>query len=139
MGQLQKSEQPVDLVPLIEGIVADAQQLLAQQFELATHEMRHEAHQAVTIAARAGGGAGLVAAGGLLGAHMIVHALHRYTRLPLWGAYGLVGGILGAAGAEMLRNAGNDVGKVRLVPPQTAEALKENMTWLKEQMTPLRM
>jgi hypothetical protein len=82
-----------------------------------------------------GVGAGLAASGGMLTTLMLVHGLHRATGLPLWVCYGLVGGALGAAGAGFLSRASRQMSRVDLTDlPQSAQALKENLSWAKEQV-----
>jgi hypothetical protein len=82
-----------------------------------------------------GAGAGLVATGGAFSAVALVHALHRATRLPLWGCYALMGALLGAAGAGFLADGRARASGVRLPPPETTAALRENLEWLKEQVS----
>jgi hypothetical protein len=111
--------------------------LVAQQVDLLRSEVRQELGEAKAAAASMGAGVGLVAAGGLLSTLMLVHALHKATGLPLWACYGLVGGAAGAAGAGLLAAGRKGAEGVRLLPPpRTARAVKENLTWLKEQVTP---
>jgi hypothetical protein len=68
---------------------------------------------------------------------MLVHGLRRSTRLPLWGCYGLVGGLLGAVGTALLAEGRRKAAGVRLAPPpETAAALRENLAWLEDQAHP---
>jgi len=64
---------------------------------------------------------------------MFVYLIKEYTTIPLWGCFGiicgglvLVGGLLVAVGVAKFRS-------VHLVPPQTAETMRENVQWLKNQ------
>jgi len=121
---------------LVEGIVADVERLVGQQLELFRGEVNQQLREARSAAASGAVGAGLVAVGGVLSTQMVVHAVQRATRLPLWASYGLVGGLLGGAGLAQLNRARRQAAGVRLtVPPQTAQTLKENMAWLQEQTT----
>jgi Putative Actinobacterial Holin-X, holin superfamily III len=129
-------ESPVetDLTPLLSEIVADSQKLISQQIELLRLELLGELQKAKNAAFSLGAGLGLVAAGGLLSTQMLVRLLHRSTRLPLWACYGVVAGLLGAAGAKLIHSGGKEIDDLHLLPPpQTAEALKENLRWLKRQ------
>jgi len=125
-----------ELTTLVKEIVADSGTLIGQQLALFRSEVHRELDEAKEAALAIGAGAGLVATGGVLSALMLVHALHKGTRLPLWSCYGLVGGFLGASGLGLLA-AGRDraAGVHLLPPPETAQALKENLAWLKEQTT----
>jgi hypothetical protein len=131
-----KNEGP-DLTTLLKEIVEDSETLLDQQLSLLRAEVHEQLQRAGEAALSLGAGAGLVATGGALSALMVVHALHKATRLPLWACYGLVGGTLGAWGARLLAAGRREAASVRLLPPpRTAAALKENLTWIKEQTTP---
>jgi hypothetical protein len=128
-------ENPVetDLTPLLSEIVSDSQKLISQQVELLRLELLGELQKAKTAAFSLGAGFGLVAASGLLLTQMLVHLLHRSTHLPLWACYGILAGLLGAVGAKLIDLGGKKIGDLQLTyPPQTAEALKENLRWLKK-------
>jgi hypothetical protein len=122
---------------LLARIVEDGGKLLSQQFELFRAEVRDELRRAVGAAGLTAAGGGLVAIAGFLSGQMIAHQVHRATGLPLWASYGVAAGALGATGAALLRAGGAALADVQLLlPPQTAEAMKENLTWLKDQLTP---
>ena len=130
-----EAQQP-DLTTLVKEIIHDTEALIGQQLRLLRSEVREELGQAKDAALVIGAGAGLVATGGVLTVLMSVHALQKATRLPLWACYGLVGGLLGAAGAGLLAVGRREAEGVHLAPPpRTTEALKENLAWLKEQAT----
>jgi hypothetical protein len=61
---------------------------------------------------------------------MMVHGLHRSTRIPLWGCYGLVGGRWRRPGAAGARRAAG----IQLVPRETIAVLREDVAWLKDQI-----
>jgi Putative Actinobacterial Holin-X, holin superfamily III len=132
----KKVESPVetDLTTLLSEIVSDSQKLISQQVELLRLELLGELQKAKTPAFSLGAGLGLVAACGLLSTQMLVHLLHRSTNLPLWVCYGILAGLLGAAGAKLINTGRKKIGDLQLpYPPQTAEGLKENLKWLKRQ------
>ena len=87
-----------DMSGLVRAIAGDAERLIGQHAALVREEIREGLSPAPAALAAIGAGAGLVAAGGVLGSLMVVHGLHKSTRIPLWGCYGLVGGALAAAG-----------------------------------------
>jgi hypothetical protein len=121
---------------LVSGIVGDGQRLIEQQLVLFRREIESALRQARNAAISMAIGAGVAAVGGLLLVAMVVHLLHAYTDLPLWGCYGLVGGVLAAAGALLLIVGGKEAAEVHiLAPPQSTEAFKENVQWLKHQTT----
>jgi hypothetical protein len=126
----------VALGDLVSGIVHDFGTLLVRQAELLRGEVRKEIDRAEGAALSAAAGGGLVAAGGLLSGLALAHLLHGATGLPLWCCYGAAAGTCGAAGAALLRSRGKRLADVHLLPPQTTAALEENLTWLKEQVSP---
>jgi hypothetical protein len=116
---------------LVQGIVNDAQRLIEQQFRMLRSELSQEFDKVRGAAVSLGSGVGLVAAGGILGTLMAAHFLHEKTRLPLWSCYGLVGGLLGVAGSGLIGTGMAEAAQVRLIPQQTAEALREDASSLK--------
>jgi hypothetical protein len=124
------------IATLVSGIVRDGQKLIEQQFTLLRREIegaiRHMRNAVISLAI----GAGISAVGGLLLVAMVVHLLHAYTEMPLWGCYGLVGGVLVGSGAMLLYLGGRRAADAHLLsPPQTTEALKENVEWFKRATT----
>jgi Putative Actinobacterial Holin-X, holin superfamily III len=115
----------------IELIAHDAERLVGLHAELLRSEIRQSAAQATPALTNIGVGAGLAIAGGLIGSLAVVHALHRFTRLPLWGCYGLVGGLLGAAGAGLVGSGVRQISGVHFIPYETLATLKEDLEWVK--------
>lgn len=136
MANEVKSEAEPGLAALVGGIVSDAQKLIEQQFTLLRREIEGEIRQAKTAAISLAVGAGLSVAGGMFVLLTVAHLVHTSTGLPLWGCYALVGGLLVGAGAALLYYGSREAADVHLItPPQTTEALKENLAWLKRQTT----
>ena len=127
-GELQ------DLAGLVHAIAGDVERLVSQHAALAREELRDGIGRVPVAAAALTTGAGLVAAGGVLGTLMLVHGLHRSTRIPLWGCYGLVGGTLAAAGCGLVAAGARHAAGIRLVPRETIAALREDIAWLKDQV-----
>jgi hypothetical protein len=136
MSKAAPAVENLDLPALVGGIVRDTGTLMGQQVDLLRAEVTQEVRRAGGAAVSIAAGGGLAAAGGLLTGMMLAHVLQRTTRLPLWACYGAVGGGIGAAGALLLLQGRDKIANVQLVPPQTTEALKENVAWLKDQVTP---
>ncbi len=136
MSTSRQTNEAPDRTALLKEIVQDTEKLIGQQFELFRSELKHEIRQARTGAASLVAGAGLAATGGMLTTLMAVHGLHKASGLPLWSCYGLVGGLLAAAGGTLLARGWKEISGLQLPPPQTTAALRENLTWLKEQASP---
>jgi hypothetical protein len=113
----------------MQDIASDAGRLIEHQFQLLRSDFTREFDKARKAALSLG--AGLVGVSGILGTLTAVHLLHQTTRLPLWGCYGLVGGLLGVAGAGFFGTGLAKAAEVRLIPPQTAEMLREDVGSLK--------
>jgi hypothetical protein len=122
------------LAALLGNIINDARDLLVQEFALAKREIRDELRKTKAAALALGIGSGISAVGGLLLLLMLVHLLQALTALPLWGCYGIVGGILVLSGLVVLFRGKKAAREIEVVP-QTVETLKEDATWLKKQTT----
>jgi hypothetical protein len=119
---------------LLGGIVADMRNLLVQELKLAKIEIGEDLQRAKhAVTALAVGGA-ILALGGLLLILMLVHLLDALTPLPLWGAYGVIGGLLLVIGIVALVTGKKRAQRVALVPDETAEAIREDVGWIKAQM-----
>ena len=125
------------LVDLAGDVARLSGRLAEEQLALLVSEARQELRKAGAAVLAGGVGAALLASGAVLSTLTLVHLLHRATRLPLWACYGLAAGTAGAAGAGLLAAARAEAAAVRLPAlPETAKALRENVAWLKEQLTP---
>jgi hypothetical protein len=130
-----KAAGETDLRALAGEIVRDCEWLFVQQLDLLRAEVGRELGKAGRAACLAAAGGGLAASGGLLSGLALAHLLRRITGLHLWVCY--AAGACGLTGAGLLRAGGRELADVHLLPlPQTAAALKENVTWLKEQLNP---
>ena len=138
MTTRHKNASETDLATVAQGIINDIQRLVGEHVDLLRAEVKQELREAAASVASAGTGAGLAALGGALGTLMVVHLLHDRTRLPLWACYGLVGGVVGGAGAGLLYAGGRGVAGLARVPRELARTLKEDVDWVKEQALPAR-
>lgn len=133
MAQDLPSQKSDDVFELLGRIVHDTEQLFDQHRELARSEFRQGLREVPTAAVSIAAGAGLLATGGVMGSLMLVHGLHRSTRVPLWGCYGLVGGLLATLGAGLLRSGTRRAAQIDLVPRETLAVLREDVQWIKDQ------
>jgi hypothetical protein len=78
-------------------------------------------------------GVGLAMLAGLLLTVTIALVLWHYTAIPLWGCFAIVGGVMAACAAGLLIAGYLKADEVRVIPPQTAETLKENVEWIEKQ------
>jgi hypothetical protein len=126
------------LTALLEGLLTDMKRLAAQEFRLATHEVREELGKAQSAVSSLALAIGLAAIGGLLLILMVVHLLAE-AGLPLWASYGLVGLTLGGAGVGLLLRAKHQAAQIHVLPIRTLQTMKENVSWIKEEVTSPRM
>jgi hypothetical protein len=124
------------MLELVREIVQDSRQLIGQQIELAKTEVGDELRRLAGAGVSVAAGGGLAAAGGLMSGLMLVHLLRRVTGLPIWACYGLLGGSLGAAGLALVRSGRETLAGLQFPPPQTTQAVEENLEWLQDQLTP---
>jgi hypothetical protein len=123
---------------LLDSLWQDLKTLAAQEVRLATHEVRQELGKAKSAAVSLAIGIGLVAVGGLLLILMLVHLLHALTDLPLWACYAIVGGAIAGTGAWLVIKAKTAVEGIHVVPIRTLHTMKENVSWIKEEVTSTR-
>jgi len=116
---------------LVTGILADVQQLFAQQTRLLRLEIREDLHKARTGAIFLGAGLGITAVGGLLFCFMLPYLLFWATneQIPLWGCFGIFGVVFLLVGAGASYVALKKFQDAAALPESTA-ALKENVACL---------
>jgi hypothetical protein len=119
---------------LLEGLIRDTKTLIAQEIKLAKDEIWVELGKIKTAVLSVALGIGLATVGGLLLIAMAVHLLQAVSQLPLWACYGIVGGVLAGSAAMLLFKAKANMSDVHLAPQKTVETMKENATWIKEQV-----
>ena len=110
---------------LLGGVVIDAKDLLAQQVTLTKLELQRELAKAKTAAIALGIGLAIIAMGVTLLLLMLVQILAVYTQIPLWGCYGVVGGMLALFGALLIASGKTKGAEVKLVPSSRVEMRKE--------------
>jgi uncharacterized membrane protein YgdD (TMEM256/DUF423 family) len=130
----QHTSEP-SVAALLGGILNDVQHLLVQELALTQLEVHDTLHQAKSAAVTLGLGIGVVASGGSLLMLMLVQVLAAYTQIPLWGCYGIVGGVLVVLGGVLLARGKRQAAAIDVVPQRTLASMKETMQWLTEQTT----
>jgi hypothetical protein len=129
---LQSTKEP-RVTTLVNGIMHDAQDLLQLQMALFKHEVKDDLRKTKEAARSLSLGAALAMTGGLFWAFMLVYALHEiWPTLPLFACYGMVGTILAVVGVALLNHGRKMLKSVRVLPEQSLETLKENVTWIRK-------
>jgi hypothetical protein len=128
------ADAPTSITQLVGGIVNDVQTLLRQELQLAKSEVREEWAKTKTAAGSIAAGAGLLTLAGLLIGFAVVYALAAIAPgLPLWACFGIIGLALGLIGGILVVIGRSAASEINVIPPQTAESLKEDVQWLKRQ------
>jgi hypothetical protein len=135
MAQESSPRSETSVATLIGGIVNDAKDLLLNEFTIAKLEMQQELRKTKSAALAFAVGAGVIGIGGLFLLLMCVHGLVVLLDIPLWGSYGLVGGLLFVVGAILLVRGKQTAEQIDVIPPKTASTLRDNAQWIKEQTT----
>jgi len=137
MADQSRESDELDVPRLLSEIASDSLTLLSQQAKLLQAEVGSEIARAARAGLLAGAGAALIAGGGVLSSVALVHLLHRRGRIPLWASYGLAAGLSASAGLSCWIKGTRLLNGVQLTSlPQTQQALQENLTWLRDQLTP---
>jgi hypothetical protein len=139
MAQDSSPRSEMSIATLIGGIVNDAKDLLINEFTIAKLEIQQEMRKTKSAALAFAVGAGVVGIGGLFLLLMCVHGLVVLLDIPLWGSYGLVGGLLFIIGAILLMRGKQTAEQIDVIPPKTAATLRDNAQWIKEQTTSNRV
>jgi len=128
------SDTSPSLTSLVRGIVDDLQRLIRQELQLAKTEVQQEWEKTKTAAGSMAAGVALLGLAAVLLCFMLVHLLHHYVdAIPLWGWFGIVGGLLAIGGGLLIAAGRATAANIHVVPPQTAETMKENVQWMKNQ------
>jgi uncharacterized membrane protein YqjE len=129
--RISPADQP-SLASLVSGIVNDVQQLVRQEINLARTEVKQEWDKAKTAAGALMAGMVLLGVGGVLLCFMLVYLIHSFD-VALWACFLIVGGLLVLTGAVLAGIGYSQASRVNVIPPQTAQTLKENVQWIKNQ------
>jgi len=120
------SSSPPTLTSLVGGIVEDLQRLIRQELQLAKSEVQQEWEKTKLAATSMAAGTAFLGLGGVLLCFMFVYLLDAYVQsIPLWGWFGIVAAILMLFGGLLLGIGRAKVSQINVIPPQTAETLKE--------------
>lgn len=128
---------PADTSPsvasLLGGIANDLQTLIRQEVTLAKAEFVREWDKAKAAAGAMAIGAAVLALGGLFLCLTVVAVFREVVGLPWWASFLIVGGVFTGLGAVLFFTGRNKAAQVHVVPPQTAETMRENVQWIRNQ------
>ena len=130
------TEPGVSVTSLLRGIVSDAQDLIQQQLALFRAEIKDDFRKTVGILIVIVSGALMVAVGAALLCFMLVHLLNSVApdTLPLWTCFGIVGGGVVLVGGIVAYAAIARFKNFNPLPDESAQALRENVQWIKNRI-----
>jgi len=130
------SSTPGSVAPLVTGIVDDLQELIKQNLTLFKVEVREDFKKTKEAAAALGAGIGLAIVGALHLTLMLVFLLWWAFNpgLPLWVCFAIVGGVFAGVGGALTFRGKKKLDSFNPLPDETAQALKENVQWIKNRM-----
>jgi len=142
MNDVKTNDQP-GMGSLVQGIVNDIGELIKHEVRFARAEIQSDLGKTKTAAALLFTGVAAGFIGLLLLSLMAVHGLHYATLpadadfpkagIPLWGAYGIVGGVIFVAGAILTWLGVDRFNRFNPLPDKTVESVQENVSWIANQ------
>jgi hypothetical protein len=113
---------------LVGGLIEDSQRLIRQETALARREIREEWDKTKEGAALMASGMVLLALVGILFAFTLVKLLQQYV-LPgyEWACFAIVTALFAIGGALLMYAGLTRFRQVHVVPPQTAESLRQDV------------
>jgi uncharacterized membrane protein YdbT with pleckstrin-like domain len=144
MSDVKTDEAPsvATTATLVQGIVGDIGELIKHEVRYARAEFQSDLAKMKSGAAilLVGVAAGFV--GFVLLALMAVYGLHASTLpanaeiakgLPLWAAYGIVGGVLIVIGGIFAWAGSDRLGRINPMPDKTIEKVQKDVSWIAQQ------
>jgi len=130
------------VAPLVAGVIDDLQELIKQNLALFKVEVREDFKKTKEAAAALGVGVGLAVVGALHLTLMLVFllwwafnpAFRSAPGLPLWVCFAIVGGVFAGVGGALYFRGKKKLDSFNPLPNETADALKENVQWIKNRM-----
>ncbi len=128
-ADLQTSSEP-SLASLATGIINDVHELFKQQLSLLKHEVELSVRRTVEgSASLLVGMAMLLVGGAVMGFGLVYLLAWLFPAVPLWGCYGIVGGMLMIPGAGLTFFGARTFQAVGTTAEEAGESLKENLEW----------
>lgn len=116
---------------LVSGIVSDLQDLGMQHLNLFRNELKADFRKATDAGSSLAIGLAVAQLGGILLALMLVYLLAQLVpQLPLWGCFGIVGGVISGIGAAAILRGVNKFKTVDALSRQASQVMKDDAEWL---------
>lgn len=125
-----QNESSQGLMPLINGIVEDAQTLVRQELSLFQSEVKEDLGRTKTAAIPLVSGLAVsLLAGFFLLTAVARWLMYEWPQMPDFAAYGLVGAVLAVFGTILVVVGMTLVNAIGATPTKTAIPLKEKVQW----------
>jgi len=136
MIDTNSAENQPSVAKLVGGLIEDMQRLVRQEAALARQEIQAEWDKAKDGASLMGGAVVLLALVGVLFAFTLVELLHHFV-LPdqEWACFAIVTALYAVGGGILLYAAMAKFRQVSVIPPRTAESLREDMQAMSSAVT----
>lgn len=136
-NELHSPTDQQSMTTLVTGIINDAQELFQQQLALTRREIQDDLRKTRDALVSLAVGAGVAALACILLGMALAHLLDwLWPELPLWGGFAIVGGVLAVAGGALLYLGIHKFQSFNPLPDESAQALRENVQWLRNPTTP---
>ncbi len=118
------------ITTLVSGIIADAQHLIQQQLAMFRQEIRDDLRKTRDAGLALAAGAAIALVGSVLLLIMLPLLLNwAVPELPLWGCFGIVGGVLAALGGVLVYAGVKKFESFNPLSDKSIAAFKENLKW----------
>lgn len=119
---------------LLQQLAGDFTRLVRQQIQLATHEVQLETHRLVHILILLIVLVLIGLSAMLVTAFAIAATLHEVVGWPLWASCACVAAVLLLAAVMLLLRIQSQIESFHMLPSRTLHVLKEDVSWIKEQL-----
>ena len=126
-AQLEKDE---GISHLVAGIIQDGQELIRQQLNLFSTELKADLNRTKNASIPLLSGIGVAAAGLMLLLVMVsLWIPWQWPKLPMWAGFAITGGLLLVVGGVLFYMGKAQFDQFNPLPDKTVQGLQENIQW----------
>jgi len=126
-AQMEKEE---GISQLVAGIIQDGQELIRQQLNLFSTELKADLTRTKNASIPLLSGIGVAAAGILLLLVMVsLWIPWQWPKLPMWAGFAITGGLLLVVGGVLFYMGKAQFDQFNPLPDKTVQGLQENIQW----------
>jgi hypothetical protein len=120
------------MLDLVRGILEDGRSLLSKELLAAKLEIKEEIAKTGQATILLAAGAFIFAIGVIMLSAMVAFLLDRYSILPLWASFGVVGVIYLIAAGILLVLGKRKLGEIDAFPRDSVQGAKEDVRYIKQ-------